>query len=145
MVEENPTHKDEKGECYIFDLDETLSKRTTRQPLEFEHLETDVVNLSMAKVYISLKESNPDAAFYIITPRDERFRERTETWLKKNGISFTKLFMKTNPSELEVNYKIGVYKKEIAPFYIPTMVFDNNLRCCEMFKTFLGLPVCRVV
>ena len=75
----------------ICDIDGTLALLGERSPYNTSVAEEDLLNLPIANI-IEVYDNQKlyDIALIIISGREEKYRDVTEKWLKKNGITHYK-------------------------------------------------------
>ena len=129
-------------ECYIFDIDSTLALRNGRSPYDWNSVDTDVTNTPIVEIFQALRDYKKEAYFFLLTGRDEYCRDKTEKWLKDNGIVYHELFMRPAGSkELDTAVKVSMYNTHIKDKYKVVAVFEDRGRCVDLFRTHLGLTV----
>lgn len=127
-----------KENCFIFDLDGTLSYSPQRDfyGINKEFILKDKVVEPVKKVLNSLVNSNNNVIF--VSGRGEIYREETITWLKDNVVENKNydivLYMrKEKDYRSDVVIKSNIYNKVIEPNYNVIGVFDDRNSVCEFW------------
>lgn len=141
LVEYNPDIPD----CYIFDIDGTLSIKGNRSPYEWSKVAEDEYNFAVVETFRRLQDNNHNPAkFIIFSGRDSSCREITEKWLKDNGIPYDELYMRPLADQTKDSIiKFGMYYNHIKNKYNVIAIFDDRDQVVEMWRS-LGLPCFQV-
>lgn len=130
----------ELQDCYIFDIDNTLSIMGNRSPYEFDKVHLDSVNEEVLNV---LKSLSVDSEILILSGREDSCRKETEDWLNKI-IRYGGLFMRNAGDKRSDNIiKRELYEAHIKDKYNVLGVFDDRQSVCRLWYE-LGLPLFRV-
>jgi hypothetical protein len=131
--------------AYIFDIDGTLAnKHPDRDIYEFDKVHMDLLHGNVVGLYKHLRRTLPGHVFIIVSGRGEECREVTEGWLRKHGIEYDSLYMRSLDDRREDTIvKEEIYNYHIMHQYDVQGVFDDRLRVCRMWHS-LGLTVFRV-
>lgn len=80
----------------------------------------------------------------LLTGRQEKDREQTESWLKMHDIPYEHLYMRqTDDKRSDYIIKQELYNEHIKDKYNILAVFDDRLQVCRLWHE-LGLPLFRV-
>ena len=120
----------------LWDLDGTLSDSTWRLPLikekpkNWKKFMQESINddpIPQTLFLFQLMQSLPDTVSLIVTARSEKERPQTETWLAKNDLHYTEMFMRKDKDyrpDWEVKRELV---DEIVEKYGPIfMAFDDR-------------------
>jgi len=134
--------------CAIIDLDGTLAIHAHRGPYEVEKLETDELNMAVAQLILFYQRNN--IAIVLMSGREEMtdndfdVRAATERWLRKNWISYEKLFMRSagdKRGDFIVKYEL--FNKFIRDNYNPVVALDDRNQVVRIWRQ-VGLPAWQV-
>lgn len=80
----------------------------------------------------------------IVSGRREAEREVTEAWLKQYGIPYAELHLR-KPGDMREDYAVKeeIYHEALEPKYAVLGVFEDDNRCCRMWRR-LGLRVAQM-
>jgi len=101
----------------------------------FKHkLVDDTPNMAVATVLNAMKQTG--YAIIFATGRDERFREMTESWLKKWSIvRHNELYMRPNDDNRDdVDIKRTILDQMLEDKYQPVVIFDDRDRVVQMWR-----------
>lgn len=130
----------------ICDLDGTLALMGDRNPFEPETVEDDLLNDPIANilhVYSQQKEFPIQLIF--VTGRFERYREQTQRWLQKHGISEYLLFMRPDGDmRKDIVLKREHYERSIEGKYEVLFVLEDRDQTVRMWRKELGLTCLQV-
>ena len=139
-----------KGNCFIFDIDGTLSNVSHRLHLLKDSFKTtedyDEFNSKCeddkpytSTIFILNEFSKAGYTIILLTGRAERFRPLTEAWLKKYNVMWDTIYMRPNDNELHcTDYKRVIYHSRIKPEYNVLGVFEDRDCIVQMWRG-LGL------
>jgi uncharacterized HAD superfamily protein len=124
----------------IFDIDGTLAVMGDRSPYDGEAVWKDTPNYDVATALNLHREAQH--TIYIVSGRDEVYREVTEKWLDSHGIKYDELLMRPteegNKREDSI-IKHELFNKHIRPLgYRILGVYDDRHRVLRMWRQ-LGL------
>lgn len=123
------------------DLDGTLAL-FTGNPYDRDFTE-DTLNPAVAGAVIAMREAGYN--ILLLSGRDEKFRDQTETWLENNGIPYDGLYMRALSDKRKDNIvKRELYEAYVAPHYNVLFVLDDRPQVCRMWRAELGLTVFQV-
>lgn len=128
--------------CIIVDMDATLCLNTSGRPFfgpgAAEKMKEDISIPEVCKL-VRHYCNDSEAAFIIITGRDESCREATMSWLDDHWLLPTKLFMRPEGSFLKgPEQKKLIYEREIKGKYYVDFVLDDSSKVVKMWRE-LGL------
>lgn len=147
----DPIVQDEKlHHAIICDLDGTLALMNGRNPYDASTCEQDAVNLPVWEVvrFIgslkSLGISSSQVGIILMSGREDKYREQTERWLKKNGVIYDALYMrKTDDMRKDSVVKREMFNEYIRDKYFVKFVLDDRNQVVEMWRE-LGLTCFQV-
>lgn len=129
-----------KPDCYIFDLDGTICDvRHRRQyvatkPRNWDAWNAGLVNDKPHKSVLGIVQS---LTYYypviIVSGRSDDYREKTEEWLKKNGVEYNKLYMRKYKDHRDDSVVKAEIADEIEKEYNILGVFDDRQRVVNMW------------
>lgn len=129
--------------AYIFDIDGTLAKMTTRSPYEWNKVGDDLCNEWVADLLMILK-SLGDYKIVLLSGRDSAARDATIRWCFDHDIEFDKLVMrKQGDHRKDSIIKAELFWSEVAPFYSVQAVFDDRQQVVDMWRK-MGVPCAQV-
>lgn len=135
-------HSNTLSDCYIFDIDGTLAKMDGRSPYDYTKVDTDIPNRDVVGLYKFLSHGNVELV--IVSGRESSCFFETSNWLRKNGISYTALHMRSSGDHRDDRIiKKEIYEKHIQGKYNVLGVFDDRDRVVEMWRS-LGLTCFQV-
>lgn len=128
--------------AWIFDIDGTLAVMGDRHPHDGHLVHLDSVNKDVRLALHNNLELGHQ--IYIVTGRDEKYREITEKWLADNNIPYDALYMRpTEPDHLPKT-EDSVVKHNLFNLHIRPLghrivgVYDDRHRVLRMWRK-LGL------
>jgi hypothetical protein len=129
----------------IFDIDGTLAIMGDRNPYDGAKVWMDSPNYDVRQALnLHIEQGH---TVYIVSGRDEIYREVTEKWLKDNGIRYDFLLMRpTEPGEKREDsiIKYELFDTQIRPLgYRILGVYDDRHRVLRMWRK-LGLTTFHV-
>ena len=136
-------------DCYIFDIDGSLSHLKNRSPFDWKRVGEDAVDWNLKMTCNSLfccvdDEGRSDYEIIILSGRDSICRTETEKWLKDNEILYDYLYMrKENDNRKDSIIKEELYNEHIKDKYNVVGIFDDRRQVCDMWRS-LGLKVFQV-
>lgn len=125
----------------IFDIDGTLAIMGDRHPHDGHLVHLDSINEDVLR---ALHLQGQHGLVYIVTGRDEKYREITEQWLADNGVAYDALYMRpTEPDHLPKTedsvVKHNLFNLHIRPLGHKIVgVYDDRHRVLRMWRK-LGL------
>lgn len=135
-----------KKQAIIFDIDGTITDITHRRKYvkqspkdwdNFNDLMKDDILQHWAKALI--KDLRIRYDIILITGREERFREITLDWLRRNDVHSNMLLMRTTGDKTDDDViKKGLYERHVEPRYDIIAVFEDRSRVVKMWRD-LGL------
>lgn len=129
----------------IFDIDGTLAVMGDRSPYDGAAVWKDTPNHDVATALNLHREAQH--TIYIVSGRDEEYREVTETWLDAHGIKYDCLLMRPTepgPKREDSIIKHELFNKHIRPLgYRIVGVYDDRHRVLRMWRE-LGLTTFHV-
>lgn len=128
--------------AYIFDLDGTLADCSWRSPYDWKSVDRDPIIEPIKNTLLAHKR----AGFHIIicSGRDGICENLTRDWLKKHGVPFDELHMRSqNNTKPDWVVKEGMWRHISARFYIVGMYDDRNSVVCHARKC--GFTVFQVI
>jgi polynucleotide kinase len=126
----------------IVDIDGTLAHMTDRSPYDWSRVGEDEVDKTILRLVNTLFLNNLEVI--VISGRDDVCRQETTKWLRDNGVSFNKLFMRANLDSRKDNVvKREIFEREIKSNYRVEFVLDDRNQVVEMWRS-LGLKCLQV-
>lgn len=127
----------------ICDIDGTLALMNGRGPYEWHRVGEDEVNWPVYAAVSALYETHDDQII-LLSGRDGSCRERTERWLKDNGLIHHGLHMRA-PSDNRPDdiVKAELFDKHIRHHYNVRLVLDDRDRVVALWRR-MGLPTWQV-
>lgn len=129
----------------IFDIDGTIAIMGDRSPYDGAKVWMDTPNEDVVAALNNHRANNH--TIYIVSGRDEIYREVTERWLESHGIQYDWLLMRpTEPGEKREDsiIKYELFNKHIRPLgYRILGVYDDRHRVLRMWRK-LGLTTFHV-
>ena len=122
-------------EAVICDLDGTLAIHVARGPYEMEKCDTDALDAVVADLLFMKQDQKQTIIF--VTGREEKYREKTEKWLKKQmpELQWKHLLMRPTDDHREDSIiKQEIYNQHIKEKYNALIVFDDRNRVVEMWR-----------
>jgi predicted kinase len=126
--------------CTLWDLDGCLALHDGRGPYEFDKVETDLVNLEVARQLRMHYEAG--ILVILFSGRKSEFREHTERWLAANRklIPYHDLFMRPlDNNDADDIVKLWMFDKYIRDNYNVLGVWDDRNRVVSMWRNGLKL------
>lgn len=137
-----PAYDPTLPDCYIFDMDGTLSKFNGRGPHDYDKVLTDVKNEDIVRIFQTLEDVTKN--MIIVSARIDSCREDTEGWINEANISPVAVLMrKTGDDRNDSIVKREIYDEFIKGKYNVLGVFDDRDRVVEMWRS-LGLTCLQV-
>lgn len=141
-------------DCYIFDVDNTLSIKSNRSPYDWKRINEDIVNDNVKKLneiieYYNyskneLEHDNNNIKIFIFTGRDGICLEETKEWLHTNGIKYDDIFIRpAGNQEKDSIIKKRMYEEHVKDKYNVLAWIDDRLSVVSMARS-LGLTVFQV-
>ena len=138
----------------IFDVDGTLFNIDQRRHLvegdnndwktflSVEAMEGDTPNQPVLDVCIALQDAGSEIV--VVSARNERHRQVTETQLHTAGVQFSHLFLREDEDfRADDEFKKDVLDALIAADWKPDLVFDDRNRVVDMWRA-NGIPCFQV-
>lgn len=130
----------------IVDLDGTLTNvdhrlhHIQKEPKDWNtfnhHVEGDALNIWCAQIITAMRNSGYKTV--LLTGRREKYRDKTEAWLKKHDIQYEVLHMRKDHEDSfrrpDHQIKRDIYQKEIAPKYNVLFVLEDRLKVVRMWR-----------
>lgn len=120
----------------ICDLDGTLAIHNGRSPYDIEKCDTDIPDQTVLAILGSLTSYQHHTKLLFVTGREEKYREKTLTWLKKHGPTWIDaLWMRpTGDMREDSIVKQEIYEREIKGKYNVGFILDDRNRVVEMWR-----------
>lgn len=121
----------------ICDIDGTVALLDDRNPHDASTALEDALNHPVANVLeVYSHQTLYDVRLIMLTGRSEEYRDITEQWLKKYGIThYENLFMRGKEDRRkDYEVKREVYEKEIAPRYDVLFVLEDRDQVVKMWR-----------
>lgn len=132
----------EKPNAILVDIDNTLSEiQTNRSPFDWSRVEEDKPKEAICEI---VRKFYPDHKIILLSAREERSREGTVNWLKKNQIRFDKLILKED-KDFRSGYivKEELFWKHVADNYNVVFALEDNRKVIMMYHS-IGVNVLSV-
>ena len=127
----------------LCDLDGTLALIGARDPYDASLCEKDALNEPVAEVLKLFAAKS--RRIFLVSGREDKYREPTERFLKKFNIFYDRLFMrKSNDFRKDSIVKREIFDAEIAGKYFVDFVLDDRDQVVEMWRKELKLPCFQV-
>lgn len=126
--------KSASKDCIIVDIDGTIANSGWRKRSEGEKILLDRPITPIHFLLRQLKECDPSKfAIVYLTGRDEKWREQTIQWLKKNGFPWDDELVMRKSGDLrsEIAVKNDLLLEKIAGRFRPIMAIDDHLQVCH--------------
>lgn len=125
----------------ICDIDGTLAHMKDRSPYDWSRVGEDKIDPIIKNLLNTVKEKY---IIILVSGRDEVCREKTEKWLRENGIPLAPLFMRReNDSRQDSVVKREIFERCIRDLYDIEFVLDDRNQVVEMWRS-LGLKCLQV-
>lgn len=114
------------SDAMIVDIDGTLAKMNGRGAFEWDRVDEDLLNEPVAEVVSKLQDAG--WRLILVSGRDAVCREKTEAWLKKNGIAdyHSLLMRKQGDNRKDYIVKKEIYEQIRDCFNIMVVLDDRN-------------------
>lgn len=127
----------------IFDMDGTLSLMGDRNPYDASTCENDAPNEQV--VYMCKMLYSCGKHIVIVSGRSEEYKSQTVSWLEKNGISCSALFMRPKDNwEKDWIIKKRIFMESIRPKWFIESAFDDRMQVSELCWRDLGITTFQV-
>lgn len=127
----------------ICDLDGTLAVLNGRNPYDASTCENDSLNVAPYMTLMAFKEVCPQLEIFLVSGREDKYRQPTEVWLRKYAIPYNVLYMRPTGD----NRKDSIIKKEIFEAHLKdknvAFVLDDRNQVVATWRA-LGLTVFQV-
>lgn len=137
----SPVFDPQLPNCYLVDIDGTLAIKSTRHPFDWDRVDEDTLNPSVA---MTIEKLGRDAQIMLLSGRSSVCFELTVSWLKQHNINYKDLFMRPahdqRPDEV---LKSELYYFHIRDRYNVIGAIDDRPKVCRMWRS-LGLNVFQV-
>lgn len=129
----------------ICDLDGTLALLGGRDPFNPKTIADDQVNAAIANILeVYSHQTLFELQIIFITGRFEKYRQETDVWLHKHGISNYQLFMRKDADfRKDIVYKKEIYEKQISGKFEVLFVLEDRDQTVKMWRE-LGLTCLQV-
>lgn len=134
-----------KPTAIICDIDGTLAHMTNRGPYDTSKYMDDSKDDFVHGLFAALCTKH-NATRIIVSGRSNEFRDVTEAWLKKHGITYKHLYMRDPNLKDEKGNKLNdaiikkdIYLQYIEPNYRVICCIDDRNRVVNMWRNDLGL------
>lgn len=128
-----------KPNAFMVDLDGTLAIINQRSPYDGHLCGQDVLNEPLYRVLVSLW-----ANYYrivLVSGRQEKTREATETWLKARNVRYSALYLREDKDNRpDADVKEDIYRERILPEFNVIAVFDDRPKVIRRWRE-IGLNV----
>lgn len=126
----------------MVDIDGTLAIMNGRGPYNWDKVDTDLVNESVADMV--REYYNHGTNVLILTARDGIAKNKTKKWLKDNSIPYNKLFIKPeNDMRKDKINKLEMFNENIRDKYNILFVMDDRDQVVELWRE-IGLTCFQV-
>ena len=120
--------------AYIFDIDWTLAKMTTRSPYDYsEELMTDILNQPVFDIYKCLVKDG--YKIIIFTGRKNEGNEWTQKWIQENGIFYTEFMCRQDEDDRNDAIIKREFFETVKDKYNIQWVFDDRDRVVDMWRS----------
>lgn len=125
-------------DAILVDIDGTLAYKGDRDIFDYTKVIDDTPNENLIRIINTI----PACDIIILSGRDDDSRSQTEDWLKKNGVIFNSLYMRS-AGDRRADYivKGELYKEYIEGKYNIVGVFDDRPQVINKLWKPLGLFV----
>lgn len=132
-------------DCFVFDIDGTLSIMSNRSPYDWSKVINDEVDLFISNmnriIYSYSGYVDASTKIFIITGRDGISYDMTKTWLNNNNIKYDALYMKgVNDNRKDIIVKTEVYENNIKGKYNVIAWIDDRQQVVDKLRS-IGLTV----
>lgn len=130
----------------ISDLDGTLASLEGRDPFNGKLSLNDILNDPVANILeVYDNQTLYNISLILISGREEKYREITEKWLKKNGINhYSALYLRQNGDYRKDSLiKKEIYEKYINGKYDVLFVLEDRDQVVKMWRS-LGITCLQV-
>lgn len=137
---------DELPKAIICDLDGTLALIDHRSAYDASAAMDDILNLPVANVVrVYANQKDIPVALFLVSGRDDRYRDVTERWLAKHGIThYAGLYMRRSGDRRKDSIvKREIYERHIKDNYDVIFVLDDRDQVVRMWRS-LGLTCFQV-
>lgn len=131
--------------CVIFDLDGTLAHITDRSPYDGKSCASDLRNDSIVALFQLIQDSEAKTwkrwssvprEVIILSGRNGDSRPETEKWLTDHGITYDKLYMRTEgDSRKDAVVKKELFEKHIVNKYNVLFIVDDRDQMVELWRS----------
>ena len=129
------------NQAIIVDIDGTLAHGTGRDPYDYDKVLEDIRDKQITYLTRLLYE---EFLIFVLSGREDRCQEDTETWLKKNNVPYDAIFMRaTKDFRPDTEVKQEIYENQIAPSYEVFFVLDDRNSVVNMWRD-IGLKCLQV-
>jgi hypothetical protein len=136
-----PVRDPQLQDCYLVDIDGTLAINNTRNPFEWHRVDEDDLNSAVAAL---VEKLGRDTKIIVLSGRSSVCHDLTISWLKKHGIGYHDLFMRSaDDSRADDILKSELYYLHVRGKYNVLGVIDDRPKVCRMWRD-LGLNVFQV-
>lgn len=130
--------------CYIFDLDGTISLMEGRSAYDGKSYDNDTPNTPVIKILRTLYE-HTDAKIFLFSGRNGDSAEETVEWLKLHNVPFHVLEMrKEKDYRKDTVVKQEMYEAYVLGKYNVLGVFDDRDMMIKHWRDVLNLPTFQV-
>lgn len=137
-----PEHNSDLLDAYIFDIDGTLAKNTTRGFYDWSRVGEDSPNEPVALLCRILSQH---CKIVVVSGRDSVCRQQTTDWLIKHQIPYNELYMRPEGDmRKDCIVKKELYENHIKDRFNVLAIFDDRTQVVKMWREELGLTVCQV-
>lgn len=129
--------KDSKPLAIICDIDGTVALLGDRNPHDASTALEDALNHPVANVLeVYSHQTLFDVRLIMLTGRSEKYRDVTEQWLQKYGIThYEHLYMRgAEDRRKDYEVKREVYENDIAPRYDVLFVLEDRDQVVKMWR-----------
>lgn len=134
-------YDEELPDAIIVDIDGTIAHMKGRSPYDWDRVDEDEFDEAVASIPFALRNS---VIIIIMSGRDEVCREKTEKWLKDNGMPYNHLYMRPQGNtEKDSVIKERLYNNHIKGKYNVRFVLDDRQQVVDLWRR-LGLKCFQV-
>lgn len=136
-----PVHNPDLEDVIVVDMDGTLALMGDRNPYDVSKCDQDPPNMPVLQTILKWQETHK---IIVMSGRTDDGKEKTKSWLKKYGVNYTALHMRTTGD----TRKDTIVKKEMYEAYLHNRyniiaVFDDRKSVVDMWRS-IGLSVFQV-